>query len=249
MRKAIYFDNAATSFPKPDCVHRDVLEYAKNKAGNPGRGSHELAMSSSDAVFYVREKASKMFSAEPENVCFTANVTSALNIAIKGLVRYGDHLLISNMEHNAVLRPVSAVCRERAASFSIFSIIGGTDDVIASIKSKLTRKTRILITTHVSNLCGITAPIKEIGEFCRENGIVFIVDAAQSAGVIPINMSEYGTDILCVTGHKSLYGYMGVGAVIFWRKYITVRNENDYLVRQRYRFYTVYHAVSHSRKI
>ncbi|MCD7747723.1 MAG: aminotransferase class V-fold PLP-dependent enzyme [Firmicutes bacterium] len=215
MRRTIYFDNAATTFPKPKCVHRAVIKYAENYAGNPGRGSHKLALLSSDAVFDVREKLANEFSALPENVAFTANVTESLNMAIKGIFEFGDNLLISNMEHNAVLRPVSAICGEKSGTYDIFDIVHDEEETIKSLKSKLTRKTRAVITTHMSNLCSATAPLEKIGRFCRENGLYFIVDAAQSAGRLPIDMRASNIDMLCVTGHKSLYGYMGAGALIF----------------------------------
>lgn len=215
MRRTIYFDNAATTFPKPGCVHRAVIKYAENYAGNPGRGSHKMSLLSSDAVFDVREKLADEFSALPERVAFAANVTEALNMAIKGVFDFGDNLLISNMEHNAVLRPVSAICGEKNGTYDIFDIVHDEDETIKSLKSKLTRKTRAVITTHMSNLCSVTAPLERIGQFCRENGLYFIVDAAQSAGRLPIDIRASNIDMLCVTGHKSLYGYMGAGALIF----------------------------------
>ncbi|MCD7943726.1 MAG: aminotransferase class V-fold PLP-dependent enzyme [Clostridia bacterium] len=215
MKRTIYFDNAATTFPKPECVHRAVIKYAENYAGNPGRGSHKMSLLSSGAVFDVREKLADEFSASPERVAFTANVTESLNMAIKGVFGFGDNLLISNMEHNAVLRPVSAICGEKNGTYDIFDIVHDEEETIKSLKSKLTRKTRAVITTHMSNLCAVTAPIERIGRFCRENGLYFIVDAAQSAGRLPIDMRVSNIDMLCITGHKSLYGYMGAGALIF----------------------------------
>ncbi|MCD7787554.1 MAG: aminotransferase class V-fold PLP-dependent enzyme [Firmicutes bacterium] len=192
-----------------------MIKYAENYAGNPGRGSHKLSLLLSDAVFDVREKLANEFSALPENVAFTANVTESLNMAIKGIFEFGDNLLISNMEHNAVLRPVSAICGEKSGTYDIFDIVHDEEETIKSLKSKLTQKTRAIITTHMSNLCSTTAPLEKIGRFCRENGLYFIVDAAQSAGRLPIDMRASNIDMLCVTGHKSLYGYMGAGALIF----------------------------------
>ncbi len=215
MKKLIYFDNAATTFPKPESVYRAVDEYERNRCGNPSRGAHSLAISAADAVYGAREALAEFYGASPENVVFTMNTTYALNIAIKGAVKSGDHILISDLEHNSVLRPVCAICRRLGASFDIFHGIGSEDEIIADIDKKRTDKTRLLVCTHQSNILPITLPVKAIADYCREHGIFTIVDCAQSSGIAKIDMSLTKIDAICVPSHKGFYGIQGSGAIIF----------------------------------
>ncbi len=211
----IYFDNAATTHPKPKSVYRTVYECMEKQCGNPGRGGHAMSLSAGRIVYDCRLELAELFSAKPENVVFTLNTTYGLNMAIKGIVRNGDHILISNMEHNAVLRPVIA----SGCDYDVFDAMGAIDRVLCDIISKLTSRTRMIVCTHKSNICPMRLPIKAIGELCRQRGVYFIVDAAQSAGVYPIDIKEYGIDALCFAGHKGLYGIQGVGGVIFSDRY------------------------------
>ncbi len=214
MKKTVYFDNAATTFPKPESVYKYADMYVRNHCGNPGRGSHKLALEASEELYKTREALAILFSAEPENIAFTMNTTYALNIAIKGAVGYGEHVLISNMEHNSVLRPVDAVCRERNSRYSVFDVSGDDTETLESIR-RLTRKnTKTLVCTHVSNIIPKILPISLIGDFCRANGITFIVDGAQSAGIYDIDIKKDNIDILCVPGHKGLYGFQGAAAIV-----------------------------------
>lgn len=215
MKKTIYLDNAATTFPKPESVYRYADMYVRNRCGNPGRGSHPLALAASEEIYRTREAVARLFGAEPENVAFTMNATYALNLAIKGAVGYGEHVLISNMEHNSVLRPVDAVCRERNSRYSIFDASEDESAVLDSIRRLTKKNTKTLVCTHVSNIVPLKLPIAAIGDFCRANGITFIVDAAQSAGIYDIDTVRDKTDILCVPGHKGLYGFQGAAAMIF----------------------------------
>ncbi len=215
MKKTVYLDNAATTFPKPESVYRYTDLFVRNRCGNPGRGSHSLALYASEEIYKTREAVSKLFVADPENVAFTMNATYALNTAIKGAVGYGEHVLISNMEHNSVLRPVDAVCKERNSRYSIFDASEDAETVLDSIRRLRRKNTKTLICTHVSNIVPMKLPIGDIGDFCRANRITFIVDAAQSAGIYDIDVTRDKIDVLCVPSHKGLYGFQGAAAMIF----------------------------------
>ncbi len=212
----IYFDNAATSFPKPRKVCREIYRCMESYSGNPGRGGHSLSRRAAEAVYLCREKTAAFFgSSSPENVVFTYNDTYALNMAIRGVLHEGGHVLISDMEHNSVYRPIAAMAEEGLISYDIFDT--GLSDArfdpskaIMSIKSLIKKETRLLVCLHSSNICSAVLPVREIGRLCRERGITFILDAAQSAGHIPIDMEEMNIDILCAPGHKGLYGMGGI---------------------------------------
>ncbi len=215
MKKYIYFDNAATTYPKPEQVYRYADTFVRQRCGNPGRGSHSLALAASDEIYKTREALAGLFGADTENISFTMNTTYALNTAIKGAVGYGEHVLISNYEHNSVLRPVAAVCRERNSRYGTFDASGDITSTLDSIRLLTSKNTRTLVCTHSSNIVSKTLPISEIGDFCRANGITFIVDAAQSAGILDIDVARDKIDILCVPAHKGLYGFQGAAAIIF----------------------------------
>lgn len=216
----IYFDNAATSFPKPRRVAEEQLRCMQFYCGNPGRGSHALAMAAAEKIYECREElVSFLGSSNPENVIFTMNATMALNTAIKGLLRRGDHVLISDMEHNAVFRPIYKLARDGVISYDVFETFPNlstrTPEMICtSIIEKLRPNTRMLICAHASNICSATLPLLEIGALCRKKGILFVVDAAQSAGHLPINMKEMQIDALCAPGHKGLWGPQGCGILV-----------------------------------
>ncbi len=215
MKKTVYLDNAATTYPKPERVYRYADEFVRRRCGNPGRGSHPLSLAASDEAYKTREAAAALFCAEPERVAFTMNATYALNTAIKGSVGYGEHVLISNYEHNSVLRPVHSVCLERNSRYSVFDASGDDEATLDEIRRLTNKNTRTLVCTHASNIVSKVLPIAKIGDFCRANGITFIVDAAQSAGHCDIDTVRDKIDILCVPAHKGLYGFQGAAAVIF----------------------------------
>ena len=215
MKNMIYFDNAATTFPKPESVYRVADEYVRSRCGNPSRGSHALSLAAAEAVYKTREALAEMYGASPENVAFTMNTTYALNLAIKAVAKSGDHILISNLEHNSVLRPVHQVSTCLSASYDIFDATLGEDEIIADIDKKRRKNTRLLVCTHQSNIVPIVLPIKSIAEYCRTNGIYTIVDCAQSSGTIEFDMSQTKIDAICVPSHKGLYGLPGCGAIIF----------------------------------
>jgi cysteine desulfurase family protein len=187
----------------------------KKYCGNPGRSSHDLSIKSATKIYEARTLLAEMFNAEPENVVFTYNTTYAINIAIKSLLKYSTHVLISDIEHNSVYRPVYTLDKQKLCSFDIFSTKGDKNDILESIKEKIKSNTSLLICTHVSNIGNRILPIKEIGELCKENKITFIVDAAQSAGVHEIDIKAMNISALCFPAHKGLYGPQGAGAIIF----------------------------------
>ncbi|MBP3292365.1 MAG: aminotransferase class V-fold PLP-dependent enzyme [Clostridia bacterium] len=213
MRRTVYFDNAATSYPKPAAVVRAVTD-AMRTAGNPGRGSHRLAETAAELVYDCRAAAAEMFGAEPERVVFTAGATHALNAAVKGLAEPGCHILIDNYAHNAALRPVAALVSAGFAEYDVYDADGDEERVLANIVQKLRPTTRLLIATHQSNICSHILPVGSIGRLCREYGIHLIVDAAQSAGHLPVDLRTMNITALCVPGHKGLFGPMGVGMLI-----------------------------------
>lgn len=209
----IYLDNAATTFPKPQSVTEAVNFAMQKVGGNPGRGSHRMSALSASRVYECREDIARLFSApDAENVMFTMNTTYALNIAIKALVKPGDHVLISSMEHNSVYRPVRALADRGIITFGIFNAFA--QDVLGEIKQRIRPNTALVVCAHASNICGRVLPIEEIGKYLKKRRIRFIVDAAQSAGKYPISVSEAEIDALCLPGHKGLYGPMGCGVLV-----------------------------------
>jgi len=212
----IYFDNAATSFPKPAAVVEEMTRCMRCYCGNPGRSSHKLSLAAAEKIYECRTVLASLFgSTHPENVIFTPNDTYALNIAIKAVARRGDHFLISNAEHNSVIRPLCALGKN-GVSYSVFDAFeSDPEKLTAKLRAKILPNTRAVICTHASNICPLELPIEKIGALCREKNILFIVDAAQSAGTRNIDIQRMGIDALCAPGHKSLYGPQGSGFVIF----------------------------------
>ncbi len=211
----IYLDNAATTFPKPECVIKEVRHCIRDYCGNPGRGSHSMALAAAAKIYECREEAADLLGLpSPEGVVFTLNTTYALNIAIKSLAKDGDHFLTSDLEHNSVLRPLTELRRRGKITFDIFSSSGDTADIINSIEPLIKRETRALICTAASNIANIILPLREIGALCRRRHIKFIVDAAQAAGVYNISMDAMNIDMLCVPSHKGLFGIQGSGMLL-----------------------------------
>lgn len=211
----IYFDNAATTFPKPQNVVKSVIDAVKIYGGNPGRSGHSISMRTSEKIFSVREMVSRFFHVAPENVIFTSNCTHALNMAIKGVLSGGGHAITSVYEHNSVLRPLYAMQKKGIIRYDCAMIYEGDPEATVKSFAKLIRPdTKAIICTHASNVTGIIAPIRALGELCRQAGICFIVDGAQSAGVLPVNLEEMNIDIFCTAGHKGLYGTTGSGLML-----------------------------------
>lgn len=214
----IYLDNAATSFPKPQCVSSAML-YAQKSAANPGRGGHSLSVRSGSIVFKARQKAAQMFDCEEENVIFTKNCTESLNIAIKGLVKEGSHIIVSSLEHNSVIRPVEKLKNTRNIKYDIAFVDAQNDETTLENFEKLIRDdTQMIVCTHVSNVFGTVLPIEKIARLSKKHNIYFVLDAAQSAGNFDISMKDGLFDAVCMPGHKGLFGPMGTGLLLLGRE-------------------------------
>lgn len=208
----VNFDNAATTYPKPAEV-RLAVEKAIARYGSAGRGGHPIAARTSELVYSARETAGAFFGAEPEHVVFTANCTHALNLAIQGLAQDGGHFVISNLEHNSVLRPVYALAKQGRIRYSIAAVRESAQETVQSFRSRLQPDTRAVICTLASNVTGQILPWKEIAALCQERGICMVADGAQACGILPVKLSD-GINILCTAGHKGLYGITGTGLLI-----------------------------------
>lgn len=211
----IYLDNAATTFPKPPSVGRSVLSAVTTYGGNPGRSGHAMSLKTSEKIYGVRSDLSRFFNVEPEQVIFTNNCSQALNMAIKGVMGSGGHAITSSYEHNSVIRPLYVLKQKQVIDYDIAPIVA--HDVAATLenfKRLLRPTTKAIICTHASNVTGLILPIKELGDFCREHHLIFIVDGAQTAGVLPVNLPEMNIDIFCTAGHKGLYGITGTGLMV-----------------------------------
>ena len=224
----LYFDHAATSWKKPPEVLSAVMRAMTEAGGNPGRSAHPLSLRAAEGIFAARETAAHLFRApEPENVLFYPNATYALNTVLHGICPRTDgrevHVLISGMEHNAVLRPLHAL-RERGVvsdTFPVFSDDGTVlpdAELLGGIRARLRENTVLVCACHVSNVCGAALPAGKIGALCASRGIPFLLDASQSAGVWDIDMERDGIDYLCTAGHKALLGPQGSGMLVLGRR-------------------------------
>lgn len=212
----IYFDNAATSFPKPQIVKNNIQEIFKKYGGNPGRSGHKLSTKTALMVFKTRETISNFFCAHNiEDVIFCQNCTMAINMVIKGLLKPGDHVVISSYEHNAVLRPLYKLNQLGIISYDVAQVFeNDIEKTLKSFKKTIKKNTKLVISTHGSNVFGNILPIREISKIAHENNSMFMVDAAQTAGIVDINIKDINIDFLCAPGHKSLYGLSGIGILI-----------------------------------
>ncbi len=210
----IYFDNGATTFPKPKTVV-NAVNRAMLTGANPGRSGHQMSVRAGELLYQCRVDAARLFDFDkPENVVFTLNCTTALNTVIQGLLRGGGHAVISSLEHNAVLRPLEAL-RSRGVTYSIAGVEeGDSEQTVSNFRRALQPDTKLVVCTHASNVFGIRLPVERIAALCRIYHIPFCLDAAQSAGVFPISMRDSCIDYLCTAGHKGLYGPMGTGLLL-----------------------------------
>ncbi len=208
----IYFDNAATTAQKPREVKTAVINALEHYTANPGRSGYKYSVKTADAVYEVRKKTAEFFGADgAENVVFTSNCTQSINTVLKGILKKGDHLVVSSLEHNAVMRPLNKL----GIRFSVAEVDFEDDNkTCENFKNAIKPNTKMIFCTGASNVCGKILPIKKIGEICKLKRIIFGVDAAQTAGVIPINMKESNIDFLCVAAHKGLYALTGLGVLI-----------------------------------
>ena len=209
----IYLDNGATSYPKPQNVINGTLNAVRRYSFNSGRGGYSASVSTAEKIYSVREKIGAMFNFEPQNIAFTANCTQALNMAIKGSVKRGDHVIVSSLEHNAVWRVVNHLRKDGIIDFDIAQYDPNEEETVHNFESLIRSNTTVIICMAASNVFGVAFPIGKIGKVAKRHGIRFIVDGAQAAGVMPIDSEKDNIDILCAPGHKCLYGNMGTGFI------------------------------------
>ncbi len=224
-QKLIYFDNASTSWPKPEPVYAFMSEFYRSTGVNPGRSGYELGIEAGSLLDRLRLRMTRFFGGDedaPERLCFGYNVTDALNLIIPGLLSSGDHVVTTELEHNSVIRPINHLVRDGGveATFVPFDGAGfvDPDDIAKAIRPN----TKLVIVNHGSNVIGTVQPIKEIGRICREHDVLLAIDVAQTAGVVPIDMKEMNVDVLAFTGHKALMGSTGIGGLCV-RKHVSIR--------------------------
>ena len=214
----IYLDNASTSFPKAPTVATAMSDYITNRGININRGSYALAYDVEDTIYTTRQRLHTLFNGhDPSHVIFTQNVTMSLNMVIKGLLKAGDHVLVSSMEHNAVMRPLTQLL-DKDITFDMIPCDKTGSVQLENIEALIRPNTVAMIINHASNVCGTIQPIESIGAICKARNLHFIVDAAQTAGVIPIDVKACHIDALCFTGHKGLLGPQGIGGLILTKE-------------------------------
>jgi cysteine desulfurase family protein len=210
----IYLDNAATSYPKPPTVYEALDHFARHALANPGRAGHKMALAAEHTLDNARHRLNRFFNGRnPERWIFTLNGTDALNIAIKGVLRDGDHVVTTNVEHNSVSRPLVALAEAGRITLTRVSAQGDGRVDPAAIEAALTPRTRLVAMTHASNVLGTIQPIAEIGRLVRSRDLLFLVDAAQTAGVVPIDVQALCIDLLAFPGHKAMFGPTGTGVL------------------------------------
>lgn len=210
----IYLDNASTTFPKPTVMADSMYHYMTQIGSNINRGCYNDAYSTEEIVYETRQMLCDLFHAENcKNVVFTKNVTESLNVILKGFLKPGDHVLVSAIEHNAVMRPLVQLSK-KAISFTRIPCAKDGSLCLEALNELIKENTKAVIMTHASNVCGTVMPIEDVGTFCRDKGIKFIVDCAQTAGVLSIDMKKMYIDALAFTGHKGLLGPQGIGGFI-----------------------------------
>ena len=211
----IYLDNAATTAPKPPSVITAVENAMRRYNANPGRSGHAASVTAAQKIYSVRSRIAAFFGlSQEENVVFTANCTAALNTVIRGVLQKGDHVILSSLEHNAVLRPLESLSRQGIISYSVAPVGDTAEETIDAFRNALNSRTRMIICTHASNVFGTVLPVRRLCALAHSYGVLFCLDAAQSAGVLPIHMGEDGFDYVCCPGHKGLYGPMGTGLLL-----------------------------------
>jgi cysteine desulfurase family protein len=209
-----YFDNAASSWPKPPQVIEAMTICLNEFGANPGRGSHQMAVRASRALFETRKNLAKLFKvSNPNDVCYTVNTTEALNLGIKGSLKKGDHVITTSLEHNSVRRPLEYLRRTREIEITYVQADEKGFINTLDIRKAIRSNTRMVICSHSSNLLGTIVPLMEIGEICTDNKIMLLVDAAQTAGTIPIDVNQMGISLLAFPGHKGLLGPQGTGGL------------------------------------
>lgn len=224
-RDLVYFDNAATSWPKPEHVYQFMMDFYRATGVNPGRSGFDLAIEAGSLLDRLRVRLTRFFGGDeetPERLCFGYNATDALNLIIAGLLSEGDHVVTTTLEHNSVIRPINHLVRDCGVSATFLPFNGAgfvePDDIARAIRPN----TRLVIVNHGSNVIGTIQPVAEIGKICREHGVTFAIDTTQTAGIVPINMKAMNVDVLAFTGHKALMGTTGIGGLCV-RKHLNIR--------------------------
>jgi cysteine desulfurase family protein len=213
-KKIIYFDNAATSYPKPEEVAQAMVRFSEEIGASPGRSGHRLAVEAGRVVFEARERISQLFGVKDSSrVVFGLNATEGINQGLQGLLRPGDHVIASSMEHNSVMRPLRAMEKEGLEVTALPCSQKGLLDPL-DVRKAFRKSTKMVVLNHASNVVGTLQPLAEIGKVCRRQGVLFFVDAAQSAGAVPIDMEREMIDLLAFTGHKALFGPQGTGGLV-----------------------------------
>ncbi len=211
----IYLDNSATSYPKPQCIMENIEEIIKKYGANSGRGSYKMAIDTSEQIYLSRKNVADFFHASaPEKVIFTYNCTTALNMAIKGIAKKNSHFIISNFEHNAVVRPLEALKQKGICNYSIAKVSNDLYKTLRNFENCINENTVAIICTGASNVFGIIPPYKALAALAHKHNLLFILDYSQLAGVIPLDLRNKNIDIICCSGHKGLYGLSGVGLLI-----------------------------------
>ena len=219
----IYLDNAATTFPKPNIVSEKMYECMREYCANPGRGGHLLSVRASKEVINTRFLIGELFNIPNiMNICFTKNATEAINIAIKGLLNENDHVITTKMEHNSVIRPLRVLERDRNIQISFINSNEYGEIDLEHLESLIKDNTKLIVTTLSSNVNGIVMPVQKIGEIAQKNNVLFLLDASQGAGAIPLDVQKMNIDIMALPGHKGLYGPQGTG-VLYIREGINVK--------------------------
>lgn len=209
----IYLDNAATTWPKPEPTVEAIVNCIKHSGANPGRGGHKMSLAAGRVIYETREAVANLFNvADPSRIVFTGNGTESLNMALKGLLNPGDHVITTSLEHNAVARPLHLLKRR---GVEVTEIACADDGMLRSedVAKELKKNTAAIVMLHASNVTGAIMPVAEVGKIARESGVSLIVDAAQTAGFLDIDVVKMNIDILAFTGHKSLYGPQGTGGL------------------------------------
>ncbi len=210
----IYLDNAATSWPKPPEVLKAMTDALEISGGNPGRSGHRLSIAAARVIYDSREEVARYFGIDnPLRVIFTSNATHAINLVLKGILKPGDRVVTSSMEHNAVMRPLRILEKKGVRLVTVRCAYDGSLDV-KDVKKAVDANTRLIVMTHASNIAGTILPVAEIASLAHEAGALILVDAAQTAGALPINMVETGIDLMAFTGHKELQGPPGIGGLV-----------------------------------
>jgi cysteine desulfurase family protein len=219
----IYLDNAATSFPKPITVYNSVMNYMTNIGSNPGRGASSSSLKGNKVIFQARNTLSEFFHSDKvENLIFTPNITYSLNMLIKGSIKKGWHVITSAMDHNSTLRTLSNLSQQELIELDILDANSLGQISVEEFRRKIKSNTKLVVLSHGSNVTGTIQPLEEIGKICKEKNIYFIIDSAQTAGVLDLDFNSLGCSALAFTGHKSLFGPQGIGGFIIDDKFNSI---------------------------